>query len=161
MRPLFFAAALLALAACDSGPAEDPARGRFEATFTGDVEASLEGAARISRQTFPDGTVLVGVTMVPSGSPTRSLSITGEDGDLSRTGSFALGGASGLGLVYIDVLGGSSALFSTSGEVTLTRADDDRVTGSFTATLEAFPEGDERAQVEGTFDATPGASIGF
>ncbi len=159
MRLLLLAFVLFSLAACDSNGSGLVARGQFEASLTGATTLELAGSARIMRQTNPDGSVFVGLTMVPSGFPTRSLSLSGEDEDaLSRTGTFTLGGARGLGLVYIDVLGTESGLVATAGSVTLTRADDDRVIGTFEATLEPL-SGGATTQAEGAFDATRGLTV--
>ena len=159
MRPFCLALLVVFVAACDSGSDSDP--GRFEATFTGDVSATLRGDAAIQRLTFPDATGELSVTMVPDGAlsdPTavRSLSLGGLD-EVTGTGTYSLDadGARSLSLVYLG-FGNGPTLSARSGTVTLTRFEDDRVEGTFEAEMEETFGGDgAEARVEGTFSARP------
>ena len=164
MRPLLLALSILVLAACDSGSDDD--LGRFEATVTGDVSASLVGDATFSRTRFPDGTSALTVSMVPSGAPVggapggglpaTSIGIVDTRGALTGTGTYPLDGetARSLGLLYFDVSSDMATLAARTGTLTVTRFEGDWIDGTFRADLaEFFGEDGVRARVEGSFSA--------
>ena len=89
----------------------------------------------------------------------QSLGITDLRNTITGVGTYSLGlgledDGRGIGLVYLTNSGNpSSSLVSSSGSLEITRFEDDRISGTFSAELRDLSD-EERAQVSGSFDAT-------
>ena len=159
MRALPLVALAVLLAACDSGEPDPPRFGQFEAEMTGDLTRSLSGTAGFGRLfAGPGEDRTLTVTMLDRSVLLRSIGFSDDGGVLDREGTYDLGRDGPLGLLYQDGVESDAGTYvSTSGTLRITRFEDDRITGAFSADLASGFGGDGGSQVSvsGTFDAVP------
>ena len=159
MRAFILAALAVLFVACDSGEPAPPRYGEFEAEMTGDLPRSLSGTAGFARFfAGPGEDRTLTVTMIDESVLFRSIGFSDEEGVLNREGTYDLSTGRPLRLFYQDGIESDAGSYSsTSGTLRITRYNDDRITGSFSADLAPAFGGDEDAEVSvsGTFDAVP------
>ena len=157
MRTLALATLVLAVTACDSGEPDPPRFGEFEAAFTGDVSASLEGNALFQRLGETDDPLYL-VTMTDGIEGGRSLTLSHSPGALSVEGTFGLRPDAldvGTRLFYVD-RGAEGAFYeAVGGTLRVTQGDEGRIQATFEADLASVTGQDSRASVSGSFDAVP------
>ncbi|OZC02106.1 hypothetical protein [Rubricoccus marinus] len=156
MRIPILLVCLLALAACDStSDSEGVARGQFEATLTGAVDASLRGTAVAQRRSDVGEESLVVITMLEGGFSGRALSLIGDEQSFARSGTVSLGSDEAIALVYTDLRGDTGeTLYARGGSVTFTQTSESRIVGTFSAQLSVIDAPTSTAaEVEGSFDA--------
>ena len=163
LRIALLALLLFPLAACDSGsepdePEDDTPRfGSFEAELSGDLVLSLEGQALFDTFSLSPGEPsALSITMLQLDQPAggRGLSVNSSPGAIIGTGSYALGEQlRQVTLFYSDRDGDELGfLLGSSGTLTITRYDESRVDGTFSATLSSFGT-EVDVQVTGSFEA--------
>ena len=154
MRRLLVAALFaVALSACDSGDAR--VEGSFEARLTGDVAREMSGRAVITTPLVPDLEDAITITMAEGTVAFRSLSIVDSEGAIGGPGTYRIDpdDAGSVAVVYLDVSDPDlGSLVSRGGAVVVSRYEEGRIAGTFTADLEPIGGG-VTARAEGTFDA--------
>lgn len=152
-RLLVVALVLGALFGCDSG--DSRVSGSFDARLSGDVSREMEGRAVFSTPFVPEAEEAITITMVEGAVAFRSLSIVDAEGAIDGEGTYSIdpGDLASVGVVYLDVSDPDlGSLVSTGGSVVVTRYEEARIAGTFSADLASI-DGTTQARVTGTFDA--------
>lgn len=151
MRAVALLIFALVVAACDSQAPPTPEVGSFEATLTGDVEATVSGRAGVVPMASGEG---ASIQLVPAPGGTPSLSFTGPIGAVGTypVGTFDAGSAAA---TYRD---DERFYYAVSGRLTVSDVTAGEIRGTFEVTYlhrgrPGGPAGSTGIEAEGSFTA--------
>lgn len=151
-RLILFVCLLSALAACDSG-SDELESGRYQLTLTGQFENSLDGRATFQTGLGTDEFPTLAITMTtPLGARGASILIRESAANAPGTVSVGLEDADAY-VLYSDISGDALFYPASSGTLTLTVVEADRIAGTFSGTLIDSDTEMSVGQISGEFDA--------
>ena len=153
--------ALLALAlltapltACDSAGDDGPADGTFDATVSGDAQASLGGQAAFA-STTEDGQTVTAVGLIDRGADDDAAFLVFKGRPTAK--AYTVASEDVGALLVLQGTGDEGDLYvAETGTVTVSRSETARLSGSFDVTAVNLFDEDDTVRLRGSFNAKPG-----
>lgn len=152
MRRIALFALVLFVAACDSS--SDPG-GTFTADITGELAQSLEGRAEFERVEF-FGEQTLFIRLIQGSFVVKGVTFVASDALIAGPGTYTINpeNEEGVGFLFTDLSQAEFIRGGLGGTLTVTSLEDDRIVGTFEATIEPSDEpGSTTSEIEGRFDA--------